>query len=106
MDFRVGGFWLYAMVGPNGEKHWARVDFKKIDVNKYFEAADTFCDENGIANSDLAGIDWRNEFLTTDNGTKVVVVLTFKNLSDLEKLIEMGFKEGFIAALGNLDDLI
>jgi uncharacterized protein YndB with AHSA1/START domain len=73
MDFRVGGFWLYAMVGPNDEKHWARVDFTKIDVNKYFEAADTFCDENGIANSDLPGMDWRNEFHTTDNGTKVVV---------------------------------
>lgn len=23
MDFREGGTWLYAMVGPEGERHWS-----------------------------------------------------------------------------------
>ena len=26
MDFRVGGYWLYAMVGPDNTKHWAKAD--------------------------------------------------------------------------------
>ena len=26
MEFKAGGFWLYAMVGPEGEEHWCRAD--------------------------------------------------------------------------------
>ena len=29
MDFREGGFWHYAMVGPNGEEHWAFINYQK-----------------------------------------------------------------------------
>lgn len=24
MEFKKGGFWLYAMCGPNGEEHWGK----------------------------------------------------------------------------------
>ena len=34
----------------------------------------------------------------------VSIEIEFNNLSDLEKIIEMGFKEGFTAALENLDN--
>src|SRR5687768_8096768 len=47
MDFREGGYWLYAMVGPEGEEHWARADYKSISPLRSFSAADSFCDENG-----------------------------------------------------------
>lgn len=33
MDFRVGGHWLYAMVGPEGEKHWSKVSSKLYKAN-------------------------------------------------------------------------
>ena len=32
MDFREGGFWLYAMVSPEGEKHWSKANY--ISINK------------------------------------------------------------------------
>src|SRR5688572_16978462 len=47
MDFREGGHWLYAMVGPDGSKHWARADYKSIDAPGSFSVEDAFCDENG-----------------------------------------------------------
>jgi len=103
MDFRNGGHWLYAMVGPEGEKHWARIDFKAIDPGKSFEAQDTFTDENGKPNSDLPGMHWKNTFEASAKGTKVTVELKFASESDLQKIMEMGFEQGFAMALENLD---
>src|SRR5688572_9933862 len=45
MDFREGGFWLYAMKGPENETHWSRDDFESIQHLKSFSGLDTFCDE-------------------------------------------------------------
>src|SRR5690606_24689155 len=50
MDFREGGHWLYAMVGPKGEKHWNMAQYISIENEKYFKAKDGFCDENGNIN--------------------------------------------------------
>src|SRR5689334_10537533 len=30
MDFREGGSWIYAMVGPEGEEHWALAKYTCI----------------------------------------------------------------------------
>ena len=49
---------------------------------------------------------WENEFSETPNGTKVTVEITFSSEEQLEKIIEMGFKEGFTMAHGNLDELL
>jgi uncharacterized protein YndB with AHSA1/START domain len=106
MDFKEGGYWLYAMVGPDDSKMWARVDFKSINPNKSFEAADCFCDENGNANDAFPTMHWKNEFHASGGGTKVVVEITFNKEADLEKIIEMGFEAGFTAALSNLDELL
>jgi uncharacterized protein YndB with AHSA1/START domain len=106
MDFREGGFWLYCMEGPNGEQQWCRVDYKSIVPNKSFTAIDAFCDEEGNKTADFPNMHWKNEFSKTDTGTKVTVEITFASESDLEKIIEMGFKEGFTMAHSNLDELL
>jgi hypothetical protein len=36
----------------------------------------------------------------------VNVEITFATEADMEKIIEMGFEEGFTAAHGNLDELL
>jgi PhnB protein len=36
----------------------------------------------------------------------VSIEIAYEQLEDLEKIIELGFKEGFTAALENLDELI
>ncbi len=106
MDFREGGFWLYAMVGPDNSKHWAKVDFQKIEVHKRFHATDCFCNEKGIKNSDLPTMRWKNEFHPTKTGTKVIVEISFTSESDIQRIIEMGFEAGFTSALTNLDQYL
>ncbi len=37
MDFRVGGYWLYAMVDPEGNKHWGKTKYLAIEIEKYYD---------------------------------------------------------------------
>lgn len=106
MDFRDGGSWLYAMVGPDDAIHWSKADYKKIEPLKSFSGLDAFCDENGNLNTDMPRSMWKVSFSEEDETTLVHIQVTYEQLADLEKYIEMGFKEGFTMALGNLDDLL
>jgi uncharacterized protein YndB with AHSA1/START domain len=106
MDFREGGFWLYYMKGPEGDIHWCRADYSKIIPQKEFEYQDAFCDENGVPNNFAPSMHWNCYFSPSDLGTKVSVEVSFKSEADLEKIVEMGFKEGFTAAHGNLDEVL
>jgi uncharacterized protein YndB with AHSA1/START domain len=106
MDFREGGLWLYAMVGPNNEEHWCRADYKEIITLKSFHGLDAFCNEEGEINTNFPRTDWKVGFGEFSGSTFVTIQLTYDTLTDLEKIIEMGFKEGFTMGLGNLDELL
>lgn len=106
MDFREGGVWLYAMVSPENEAHWCRADYKTIDPLKNFSALDAFCDESGAINEAFPRSLWTNSFTGNEDRTTVNIAITYTELSDLEKIIEMGFKEGFTMGLSNLDELL
>ncbi|RPI65216.1 MAG: SRPBCC domain-containing protein, partial [Ignavibacteriales bacterium] len=56
MDFREGGSWLYAMVGPDGTENFARVDYEKINPYKSFAGYDSFCDKKGNINTEPPGM--------------------------------------------------
>jgi PhnB protein len=103
MDFRDGGHWLYAMVGPDGSKHWSKVEYHNIHLHKSFQATDCFCDENGVKNPQMPGMNWKNKFHAAGTGTEVVVEILFTTESDIKKIIEMGFEEGFTSALASLE---
>jgi PhnB protein len=106
MNFKVGGHWLYAMVGPDNSRHWSKVEYTSIDPQKNIHATDMFCDENGNKNNDFPSMSWKNEFQSTSTGTKVIVEISFSAEADLKKIVEMGFEAGFTAALSNLDELL
>lgn len=106
MDFREGGYWLYAMVSPEKEKHWSRVDYIKIMPEKFFSSVDGFCDANGNPNDSLPRNTWENNFTEQGDETVVDILLSFDSLEDLEKIIGMGFQEGFTAGLENLEQYI
>lgn len=106
MDFREGGFWLYAMVSPEGEEHYGRADYKSITTGKSFTALDGFSDSEGIIIKDFPQNKWDTNFKELSESTLVKVELTFDTIADLEKIIEMGFKEGFLSALDNLEELL
>lgn len=106
MDFREGGFWLYAMVGPQGEKHWSKAHYISIEKEKSFIQKDGFCDENGTMNPDLPQNMVENSFTSKENKVQVDMLLTFDTLADLEKTIEMGFKDGITVDFEQLDALL
>ena len=106
MDFREGGMWLYCMVGPEGERHWARVDYQAIDARKRYTAVDSFCDEQGNKSGDMPSMHWQNDFSQTDTVTTVTIEISFSDQSDMDKILEMGFEEGFASGLNNLDALL
>jgi len=106
MNFKEGGHWLYAMVGPDGTNIWCRADYKSILDQKKFTGEDKFCDENGNIDLKFPMAFWTCEFKEERNSTFVNIEIAFNEVSDLEKYIEMGFKDGFTSALENLDNLL
>ena len=107
MDFKVGGRRLYAMCGPNGDEHWCLADYKAIDPKNNFKYHDAFCDNQGNVDTTIfPGSNWSIDFINKGDTTLVDVTITHNSLSDLEKIIEMGFKEGFTATLNYLDTLL
>lgn len=106
MDFTVGGFWLYYMLSPEGERHWGRADFRAIDPGNGFVTYDAFCDEEGNIDGDLPRTLWHVNFLAEGESTSMEIELEFDDLDDLEKTLEMGFQEGFTMGLSNLDEVL
>src|SRR3954466_15203787 len=62
MDFREGGQWVYAMVGSNGEEHWAVAGYKNIRPKTHFTAFDAFADSDGTINKDMPQSEWDAQF--------------------------------------------
>ncbi|NII27047.1 SRPBCC domain-containing protein [Pseudoflavitalea sp. X16] len=106
MDFREGGRWLYSMVGPEGERHYCLADYQKIVPNKSYTYIDAFCDENGNKGEDFPNMHWLVEFKATGQGTTVAIEISFSSEDSFQKIIEMGFEQGFTMALGNLDEVL
>ena len=105
MDFSEGGFWHYAMAGPEGEEHWAMEQYKTIEPLKRFTARDSFADAEGVINEQMPQSNWEVKFSEKDGRTLVETISTFDKAEDLEKTIEMGFEEGYKTAMKGLDEL-
>ena len=106
MDFREGGCWIYAMIGPDGTKNWSRADFIEIQTGKKFISRDSFCDEHGVKDDSLPAMIWTVEFMPKDALTLVRIAIDYDTTDDLQKVMQMGFREGFTAGLQNLDKLL
>jgi PhnB protein len=103
MDFREGGRWHYGMISDENEVHWCLLDYKKIEHQKSYSGLDGFCDEDANLNTAFPRSLWTNEFKANRENTTVNIVIKYETLEDLEKIVSYGFKEGFSAAMENLD---
>lgn len=106
MEFREGGHWHYAMVGPDGETHWGWADYHTIQPQDGFAASDAFCDAEGNVNREVPQAKWTARFSGAGGRTTVKMVTTYTSLEDLETILSMGMKEGLTMALTNLDALL
>jgi len=106
MDFREGGYWLYAMVSPEGEKGYARANFVSIVKETSFTSKGGISDENGVLNPAFPKNLWENKFIPVDDKVRVDMLLTYDSVADLEQELEMGFKEGMTVDFQQLDELL
>lgn len=106
MDFREGGKWHYAAVGPNGEEHWAITSYVKIEQQNMFIANDAFGDASGNINPQMPQSTWTMNFSDVGTNTLVHGIIQFSDLAQLEQTIAMGFKEGLTMAMENLDAIL
>ena len=104
MDFRVGGRRFYAMVSPDGQERWGLQKYTSISPKTNFKLFNAFADED--ENPELPGSDWDLTFSEQDGTTKVSISIYNESLERLEKMVEMGFKEGTMSQLDNLEDLL
>jgi len=105
MDFRVGGRRYYAMVSPDGQElGWVLQKYTSISPKTNFKLFNAFADEN--ENPELPGSDWDLTFSEQDGRTKVSISIYNESLERLEKMVEMGFKEGTMSQMKNLEDLL
>ena len=101
MDFKVGGRRVYAMVSPEGQERWAIQEYKSISPKTNFKLFNAFADKD--ENPVLPGSDWDYTFSEQNGRTKVNITIYNESLERMEKMIEMGFKEGFTMSLHNLE---
>lgn len=104
MDFREGGRRFYAMVSPEGDERWVLQTYSSITPKSNFKFFNVFSDAN--ENPELPGSDWDLNFDEHDGSTTVNISIYNESLERLERMIEMGFKEGAGAQLKNLEELL
>lgn len=104
MDFKVGGKRFYAMVSPEGLERWAIQEYTSITPKTNFKLFNAFADKE--ENPQLPGSDWDYTFSEQNGITKVSITIYNESLERLEKMIEMGFKEGFTMSIDNLEKVL
>lgn len=106
LDFREGGLWHYAIVSPEGKKHWSRYNYKKIEQQKSITELRAFSDENGRVSPDFARTECTIIFSETDGKTLVTITEKYGSPEMFEKMATQSHKKGFSSHLENLDKLL
>lgn len=104
LDFKVGGRRFYAMVSPDGNERWAVQKYTSITPKTNFKFFNAFADKD--ENPELPGSDWNFNFSAQGETTTVSVSIYNESLERLERMIEFGFKEGTMAQLSSLEELL
>ncbi len=104
MDFKVGGRRFYAMVSPEGQENWQVQKYTSISPKTNFKYFSAFADKD--ENPFLPGSDWDLSFSEHNGVTKVSISIKNDSLERMQKMIEMGFKEGFTMTLNYLGELL
>ena len=104
MNFEVGGRRFYAMVSPEGQERWSVQKYTSISPKTNFKFLNAFADKD--ENPELPGSEWDLSFSEQNGRTKISVTIYNESLERMEKMIEMGFKEGFAMTLKGLEELL
>ncbi len=105
MDFKVGGCRFYAMASADGvEAAWQIQEYTSINPKTNFKFLSVFADQD--ENRQLPGSDWNLDFSEVNGITTVHISIYNESRERMEKMIEMGFKQGFTTGLQQLDEVL
>lgn len=104
MDFKEGGRRFYAMVSPEGQENWQIQDYTSIHPKTNFKYFSVFADKD--ENPFLPGSNWDLNFSEHNGITIVSIAIHNESQERMQKMIEMGFKEGFTMTLNELATLL
>src|SRR6201989_344554 len=104
MDFKVGGQRFYAMISPDGQERWSIQKYTSITPKTNFKMYNAFADKD--ENPELPGSEWDYTFSEQNGITTVKITIFNESLERLEKMIEMGFTEGFKMSMINLENVL
>jgi uncharacterized protein YndB with AHSA1/START domain len=104
MDFKEGGRRFYAMISPDGNERWAIQKYTSISPKTNFKYQNNFADADETPH--VPGSDWDLSFNEQNGITTVHITIYNESLERMEKLIEMGFTEGFKMSMVNLDNVL
>jgi uncharacterized protein YndB with AHSA1/START domain len=104
MNFEVGGRRFYAMVSPEGQERWSIQRYTSISPKTNFKMTSNFSDKD--ENPEMPGSDWDFNFGEQNGTTTVNISIYNESRERMERMIEMGFKEGMTAILENLENLL
>jgi PhnB protein len=92
------------MISPeNTVRGYSLTEFIRINPKSSFHTRNSFCDEKGNPINNVFSLT-TNSFKSRGEITTVHIEKKFDDLSALETMITMGYKEGLAMALTNLDE--
>lgn len=104
MEFKVGGRRFYAMVSPEGQENWQIQQYTSITPKTNFKYLSVFADKDETPH--LPGSNWDLNFSEQNGITTVNITIHNESQERMQKMIEMGFKEGFTMTLNYLEQLL
>jgi uncharacterized protein YndB with AHSA1/START domain len=107
LDFREGGYWHYCMTGPDGTEAWGKMMYDEINEPERIVYTDHFSDKDGGFNDQLPTMQITITLEDLGDGTtRLKSYSKLASVDDLNKLVEMGMREGIIETWDKLDELL
>ncbi|HOY13097.1 MAG TPA: SRPBCC domain-containing protein [Saprospiraceae bacterium] len=104
MEFKEGGRRFYAMISPEGQENYQLQQYTSITPKTNFKYFSVFADQD--ENPFLPGSNWDLNFSEENGITTVDISIHNESQERLQRMIEMGFKEGFTMTLNELANLL
>lgn len=92
------------MVSPEGLERWITQEYTSITPKTNFKLFNAFADDNETPQ--LPGSDWNYTFSEQNGIAKVSISIYNESLERLEKMIELGFREGYTFSMNQLENIL
>lgn len=102
IDLKKGGEWRYCMRGQEGKQHWVKAVFQEVVPPERLVYEDGLIDADG---NDLDGMPHKVVTVTFEDlgaQTRLQVNVHLESSADLERLLQLGFSQGFQRTLEQL----